>query len=355
MDKRGSISFKTIRSAYSVTIEWEVTAIDKACCFDDFDRDEQCGLISPLSNEASGIEDSWKNTKSVSIPFSLPPPYQQENCHLVVRYTSDSDLIFLGIISRAQLHDDLKIVFTISNRGDLIEHRQEPDNFNVPNPTNPNGGYATGFGFDASFVGYRLKYRCDIVYTKRLTDSRCLAIRQSLSSGFGETIHVMMLDGQIITAHEKILTKHSVVFRNMVELYRHQYPSSTYVQILALNDVSYDVMFALVQAMYSGQLDLKNFEFASLLILAADKYHIPGILQPCEQFLCKLLTHRNVLRALEVVAEVKLYALMAACVNLLKKTDAEELIEIRRSGQCLELETNYFIKEMMCNVAGGHS
>ena len=110
---------------------------------------------------------------------------------------------------------------------------------------------------------------------------------------------------KMLHAHKVILSSKSPVFAAMFE---HDMMENR-LNIVKIQDLSYEVLKKMLNYMYTGEVDLKDIS----LLAAAEKYELLDLKRKCELQLCEEINQNNVLEYLK-------YADLYNADNLKKKT-----------------------------------
>lgn len=331
-------SFVARKSEHQVTVEWDVPTN-----FQDVDA-----IDALMDNPDGYFRCFWSFVDHFTQQFSLPSPYIEQRCGLAVRFDHETKLVFVALISGTKFPDDIKTVFTFIKVVSGKEFKQTATMVNQPNKTNGEQ-FATGITFDPNDWLDHIKFRCDIVYTKRDTDRLGTALKEAITAGFGD-LSPLQVQGQILDVHEKILIRHSVVIKEMFEENRAQSALGLTYGAIMVDGVSFEVMHGLIFAMFAGRVDFVDFDFTIELIHAANQLKVLAIVEQCEPFLCQMLSEDKILKALDVVTQIPAYSLFHACETLLRKMHPHKVFQLRKTEECIKLEGNYYIKDMMKSI-----
>ncbi|GFS53209.1 TD and POZ domain-containing protein 3 [Nephila pilipes] len=104
----------------------------------------------------------------------------------------------------------------------------------------------------------------------------------------------LLVDGRIIRAHKFILQSRSPVFRKMFE---HDTTEKECGSV-EVTDVAFIPLQALVQYLYTGEVQKLPFEDLCDLYAAADKYEVCALQQACSETLLSSINRETVCRIL---------------------------------------------------------
>ncbi|KAJ8675384.1 hypothetical protein QAD02_011170 [Eretmocerus hayati] len=122
----------------------------------------------------------------------------------------------------------------------------------------------------------------------------------------------VIVRGQTIFAHKVILTCGNAVFTAM---FMHNLKENN-ENIINIEDIEFDVMLELLRFMYTGHIS--NVEkMPEELLIAADKYGVEELKNYCENYLCELLSVKNVLDYLNFASKYNLRQLKTQAVDFL--------------------------------------
>ncbi|KAH7443130.1 hypothetical protein KP509_02G021200 [Ceratopteris richardii] len=132
-----------------------------------------------------------------------------------------------------------------------------------------------------------------------------------------EDIELVTDDGLSVGAHKAALTFGSKVFRSMLE---NKVLSQTCLRI-RVPDIVHNELKRLVEFIYSGRLTPEALkDHSKSLMVAADKYDVPQLMEVCEAYLVETLNTENVLGILELSARLSSPAVLeSAALNLILK------------------------------------
>ncbi|GFY69482.1 TD and POZ domain-containing protein 4 [Trichonephila inaurata madagascariensis] len=120
---------------------------------------------------------------------------------------------------------------------------------------------------------------------------------ESLSKEFGTLCNnetysdlVLKIGNENLFVHKCILSARSCVFANM---FKHNLKENL-TNCLEINDLSPEVVKAMINYIYSGKIEDLNLEMAIQLYPAAEKYDIQDLKKICVNFIVSHLTEENV-------------------------------------------------------------
>lgn len=108
---------------------------------------------------------------------------------------------------------------------------------------------------------------------------------------------VFIVEERKMRAHRAILVCRSLVFEEMLQLNTTENQENT----LEIADIKYEVMKEVLRFIYVGRVNDIDRQAVDLLI-AADKFHIPGLKALCETVLCESLSVDNAMEYLKLAA-----------------------------------------------------
>lgn len=124
------------------------------------------------------------------------------------------------------------------------------------------------------------------------------ALGEAFTEGFHTDLELATDDDLSIQVHKVIMATRSSVFKTMLEMDSYKEAKNSRVRI---PEISHVELRHLVEFMYTGQLTLEALQDHSPgLMLAADKYDVPLLIEICEAYLIDTMSTKNALEVLEV-------------------------------------------------------
>ncbi|EER96162.1 hypothetical protein BDA96_02G098500 [Sorghum bicolor] len=137
-------------------------------------------------------------------------------------------------------------------------------------------------------------------------------------------------DTPAVPAHRVILASRSPVFRAMLENEMEESRSG----VIKIYDVSYDVLRAFVNYMYTAEA-LLDEQMASDLLVLAEKYEVKHLKAYCERFIISKVNNENAIthyafahrHSAKQLLEASLSVLMGSMSTLADREEYKELVE----------------------------
>eukprot|EP00249_Psilotum_nudum_P034633 c53947_g1_i1 orf=130-972(+) len=147
--------------------------------------------------------------------------------------------------------------------------------------------------------------------TKRIEFLESLAV--AFRTGMHSDIELITDDGLSLQAHRVVMAAKSSVFRAMFEADSFKVADSGSIRI---PDLTHQELKCLLEFMYTGNLPAEGQkEYTHALLLAADKYNIPLLIDVCESYMAATLNSSNALRVLELATICSATSLMKMAVS----------------------------------------
>ncbi|MCO5555353.1 hypothetical protein L7F22_034814 [Adiantum nelumboides] len=128
------------------------------------------------------------------------------------------------------------------------------------------------------------------------------ALGEAFTEGFHTDLELATDDGLSILVHKVIVATRSSVFRTMLEIDPYKEAKNSRVRI---PEISHVELKHLVEFMYTGQLTMEALQDHSPgLMLAADKYDVPLLIEICEAYLIDTMSTKNALEVLDVATRL---------------------------------------------------
>lgn len=151
-------------------------------------------------------------------------------------------------------------------------------------------------------------------------------------------IKIKTSDGQEINANKVFLSR-SPVFDAMLN--RHD-TKEAQEGVIEIQDIDHEVLVEMVRYMYTDEIP-KLKEMAANLLVAANKYDLPGLFRVCEDFLIRNITAENFGEILAIVGTYNVTQLKKLVVkfvleNFEKVLSSEEWKNLKENNLALAVE-----------------